>query len=166
MSIFFKNGNISEIYHPLDIDGRPMWLLQSEIFLNISLLQIKMFLNISSISANWDISKDICTYFIDNYNDIAIFQKGWYIIHVDSVKWYISKYFINMYIYQSVYLNIWRGVRNSGSECDLRENFDTNECPNIFVSTKLHKYSNTLTNECLNIFVQTNLTRTNVRIYS
>ena len=26
-----------------------------------------------------------------------------------------------------------------GSECDIRENFDTNECPNIFVSTKLHE---------------------------
>ena len=25
------------------------------------------------------------------------------------------------------------------SECDIRENFDTNECPNIFVSTKLHE---------------------------
>ena len=24
-------------------------------------------------------------------------------------------------------------------ECDIRENFDTNECPNIFVSTKLHE---------------------------
>ena len=27
----------------------------------------------------------------------------------------------------------------SRSECDIRENFDTNECPNIFVSTKLHE---------------------------
>ena len=25
------------------------------------------------------------------------------------------------------------------TECDIRENFDTNECPNIFVSTKLHE---------------------------
>ena len=25
-------------------------------------------------------------------------------------------------------------------ECDIRENFDTNECPNIFVSTKLHEW--------------------------
>ena len=25
------------------------------------------------------------------------------------------------------------------AECDIRENFDTNECPNIFVSTKLHE---------------------------
>ena len=24
-------------------------------------------------------------------------------------------------------------------ECDIRENFDMNECPNIFVSTKLHE---------------------------
>ena len=24
-------------------------------------------------------------------------------------------------------------------ECDIHENFDTNECPNIFVSTKLHE---------------------------
>ena len=27
----------------------------------------------------------------------------------------------------------------SDAECDIRENFDTNECPNIFVSTKLHE---------------------------
>ena len=27
----------------------------------------------------------------------------------------------------------------SGAECDIRENVDTNECPNIFVSTKLHE---------------------------
>ena len=26
-----------------------------------------------------------------------------------------------------------------GPECDIRENFHTNECPNIFVSTKLHE---------------------------
>ena len=26
-----------------------------------------------------------------------------------------------------------------GPECDIRENFDTNECPNIFVSTKLRE---------------------------
>ena len=26
-----------------------------------------------------------------------------------------------------------------GSECDIRENFGRNECPNIFVSTKLHE---------------------------
>ena len=25
-------------------------------------------------------------------------------------------------------------------ECDIRENFDTNECPNIFVSKKLHEW--------------------------
>ena len=25
------------------------------------------------------------------------------------------------------------------TECDIRENFDTNECLNIFVSTKLHE---------------------------
>ena len=24
-------------------------------------------------------------------------------------------------------------------ECDIHENFDTNECPNIFISTKLHE---------------------------
>ena len=24
-------------------------------------------------------------------------------------------------------------------ECDIRENFDTNDCANIFVSTKLHE---------------------------
>ena len=27
----------------------------------------------------------------------------------------------------------------SVTECDISENFDTNECPNIFVSTKLHE---------------------------
>ena len=26
------------------------------------------------------------------------------------------------------------------AECDIRENFDTNECTNIFVSTKLHEW--------------------------
>ena len=33
------------------------------------------------------------------------------------------------------------GKRPTGCqpECDIRENFDTNECPNIFVSTKLHE---------------------------
>ena len=42
-------------------------------------------------------------------------------------------------------------------ECDIRENFDTNECPNIFVSTKLHKWISEYihtnffdTNECPN----------------
>ena len=31
-------------------------------------------------------------------------------------------------------------VSVSVSECDIRENFDTNECPNIIVSTKLHEW--------------------------
>ena len=31
------------------------------------------------------------------------------------------------------------GVWGYEAECDIRENFDTNECPNIFVSTKLHE---------------------------
>ena len=31
------------------------------------------------------------------------------------------------------------GQTHSKSECDIRENFDMNECPNIFVSTKLHE---------------------------
>ena len=30
-------------------------------------------------------------------------------------------------------------LTSTGSECDIRENFDTNECLNIFVSTKLHE---------------------------
>ena len=30
-------------------------------------------------------------------------------------------------------------LKNHSPECDIRENFDTNECPNIFVSTKLHE---------------------------
>ena len=45
----------------------------------------------------------------------------------------------------------------SGPECDIRENFDTNECPNIFVSTKLHEWISEYihinffdTNECPN----------------
>ena len=29
--------------------------------------------------------------------------------------------------------------KKSKAECDIRENFDTNECPNIFVATKLHE---------------------------
>ena len=34
----------------------------------------------------------------------------------------------------------WHTIRiQSEAECDIRENFDTNECPNIFVSTKLHE---------------------------
>ena len=43
------------------------------------------------------------------------------------------------------------------TECDIRENFDTNECPNIFVSTKLHEWISEYihinfcdTNECPN----------------
>ena len=32
-----------------------------------------------------------------------------------------------------------QGIIVSEPECDIRENFDTNECPNIFVSTKLHE---------------------------
>ena len=43
------------------------------------------------------------------------------------------------------------------AECDIRENFDTNECPNIFVSTKLHEWIS----EYIHIIF---LTRTNVRI--
>ena len=46
---------------------------------------------------------------------------------------------------------------DSKSECDIRENFDTNECPNIFVSTKLHEWISEYihtnffdTNECPN----------------
>ena len=45
----------------------------------------------------------------------------------------------------------------STTECDIRENFDTNECPNIFVSTKLHEWISEYihtnffdTNECPN----------------
>ena len=30
-------------------------------------------------------------------------------------------------------------IKASVSECDIRENFDTNECPIIFVSKKLHE---------------------------
>ena len=44
------------------------------------------------------------------------------------------------------------------AECDIRENFDTNKCPNIFVSKKNYM------NEYLNIFILIFLTRTNVRI--
>ena len=43
------------------------------------------------------------------------------------------------------------------TECDIRENFDTNECPNIFVATKLHEWISeyihanfVYTNECPN----------------
>ena len=49
-----------------------------------------------------------------------------------------------------------QGSRGFRPECDIRENFDTNECPNIFVSTKLHEWIseyihiNLLTNECPN----------------
>ena len=48
-------------------------------------------------------------------------------------------------------------VSVSVSECDIRENFDMNECPNIFVSTKLHEWISEYihtnffdTNECPN----------------
>ena len=50
-----------------------------------------------------------------------------------------------------------RSKPNSDSECDIREHFDTNECPNIFVSTKLHEWISEYihtnffdTNECPN----------------
>ena len=49
------------------------------------------------------------------------------------------------------------GKLSFGPECDIRENFDTNECPNIFVSTKLHEWISEYihtnffdTNECPN----------------
>ena len=32
-----------------------------------------------------------------------------------------------------VFMNMYQ------TECDIREHFDTNECPNIFVSKKLHE---------------------------
>ena len=42
-------------------------------------------------------------------------------------------------------------------ECHIREHFDTNECPNVFVSTKLHEWISeyihanfVYTNECPN----------------
>ena len=31
------------------------------------------------------------------------------------------------------------GFDASVPECDIRENFNMNECPNIFLSTKLHE---------------------------
>ena len=46
------------------------------------------------------------------------------------------------------------------SECDIREHFDTNECPNIFVSTKWHEWISEYihanffdTNECPNKYL-------------
>ena len=53
---------------------------------------------------------------------------------------------------------IWLSYRKRfKAECDIRENFDTNECPNIFVSTKLHEWISEYihtnffdTNECPN----------------
>ena len=38
----------------------------------------------------------------------------------------------------------------SEAECDIHESFDTNECPNIFVSTKL--YEGILEYICINFF--------------
>ena len=54
----------------------------------------------------------------------------------------------------------FRCILRSKAECDIRENFDTNECPNIFVSTKLHEWiSEDIhinffdTNECSNKYL-------------
>ena len=48
----------------------------------------------------------------------------------------------------------------SNAECDIHENFDTNECPNIFGSTKLHEWISKYihanffdTNECPNKYL-------------
>ena len=80
-----------------------------------------------------------------------------------------KKHFQHLHIYQILIIEFI--LIKCTTECDIRENFDTNECPNIFVSTKLHEWiseyirifvkvlhSNTLTNECMNIFIQTNVT--------
>ena len=58
------------------------------------------------------------------------------------------------------YIFLWSTrlvVLFSRAECDIRENFDTNECPNIFVSTKLYEWIFEYIH--INFF-----TRTNVRI--
>ena len=54
------------------------------------------------------------------------------VISVSSVKCQVTRFSKNLKIFKT--------------ECDIRENFDTNKCPNIFVSKKI--------------------TRTNIRIYS
>ena len=61
--------------------------------------------------------------YADVYGHIRIFGQ---ILYAD-VYGYIRLY--GQILYPDVY----------GPECDIRENFDTNECPNIFVSTKLHE---------------------------
>ena len=57
------------------------------------------------------------------------------------------------------------------SECDIRENLDTNDYPNIFESTNLQKQISEYI--CINLFTQTNArisirleNCTDIRIYS
>ena len=62
-------------------------------------------------------------------------------------------------------------IRPSGSECDIRKHFDTNEYPNIFASKNLHKRISeyirikdlTQTNVRINIRIENCM---NIRIYS
>ena len=45
------------------------------------------------------------------------------------------------YLYNGLsFIAAKRSDKVFGSECDIRESFDTKECPNIFVSTKLYEW--------------------------
>ena len=66
-------------------------------------------------------------------------------------KWWVDQVWMGLYPGGASYRAPY------GAECDIRENVDTNECPNIFVSTNY-------TNEYPNIFILICLTRTNVQI--
>ena len=67
---------------------------------------------------------------------------------------------IQIELYLPKYLHSDNPSQLSNPECDIRENFDTNECPNIFVSTKWHEWISEYihinlfdTNECPNKYL-------------
>ena len=56
--------------------------------------------------------------------------------HIEQLGLYFNLKIVVNNLHKVYY--IWK-EKTCKSECDIRENFDTNECPNIFVSTKLHE---------------------------
>ena len=92
--------------------------------------------------------------------------------HHNSVIWwsrspsslFLSSYLhnviqvINSIIHHITFLLIQLTLEDSGTECDIRMDFDTNEYPNIFVSRKWHEW---ISEYIRMIF----LTQTNIPIY-
>ena len=76
-------------------------------------------------------------------------------LYPSTKSWFL---FSKMYLfYVSSFISLAFDLYVFTTECDIRENFDTNECPKIFVSTKLPEWISEYihinlsdTNECLN----------------